>query len=395
MEFADSIQETSANHDKWVEIDISAVAHNLEQVRERLQADVRLIAVLKADAYGHGAVGTAVLMERHGVDFFAVSHLAEALELREAGIKGEILLFLPLHQLEHIRCAAAAGLVLSIGSRQDWEALQLATYDDDPGLRLHLQVDTGLGRFGFLNHDELILVANSIKESRHRLSGMYTHMADAAGNPGYTRQQFERFQNTSQAVAAAGVKIPLHHCANSAVLLNYPEMQLDAVRIGTLLSGQLPVGIADTSLSLIDPFRFKSRIIALRRLASGSYLGYYRTYRLKRDAYLAVIPVGYRDGLLLEVANRPGSWLDLLKTMVRPLLQRWGWGRFQPAILWRGQHFPLRGKIFMQMALIEFPLSSEVSIGDVVEVPVRKVLVSPELPRIYVTAAGSRTTVAE
>lgn len=376
--------ESEAQPDKWIAIDLDAVDQNLIQVQSRLQSTVQLIAVLKANAYGHGAVGIATRLARHGVNYFAVSHLDEALELRNSGIEGDILLFMPLGQPELIRAAAAAGLSLSLGCREDWQAVQAAgDVAEIPPLKLQLQVDTGLGRFGFLDDSELLSTAQEIVASQHQWTGIYTHMADAAGNAAYTRQQFARFQAALNYLERAGLPLPLRHCGNSAVLLNYPEMQLDAVRIGSLLSGQHPVGAFAHPLNLRDPFHFQCRIIALRRLTAGSYLGYYRSYRLRRDALIAVIPVGYRDGLLLEVANPPRGWLDLLKTMLRPLLYKMGWGRFQHQVLYQGQGFPLRGKVFMQMALIEFPLQAEVKLGDMVEVPVRKVLAPLELPRIY------------
>lgn len=383
-------------YDKWIEIDTAAVEQNLAAVRSRLHEGVRLMAVLKANAYGHGAVGMARLLAERGVDIFAVSHLREALELRAAEVQGDILLFLPLAAPEDIRSAAEHGLSVSVGCAEDIAALEAALTAELPPLKVHLQVDTGLGRFGFLNQHDLPKIAQAVRDdARLELTGIYTHMADAGNDPAYTRKQYETFTLALAALAIADIHIPLRHCANSATLLNHPAMQLDAVRVGTLLCGQHPVGDFAMPLDLQDPFHFKTRLIALRRLPKGSYLGYYRTYRLKREALVGVIPVGYRDGLLLEVANPPLGAIDLLKTMLRPLLYRLGAGRFRHTVRCRGQEWPLVGKVFMQMALIEFPAAAAVKLGDEVEVPVRKVLAPPELPRVYRAADFLSTSFGE
>ncbi|MDO4539810.1 MAG: alanine racemase [Syntrophomonadaceae bacterium] len=374
----------SAGYDKWIEVDAAAVAHNYRQVATRLQAGVKLIAVLKADAYGQGAVEMARLLAEGGTDFFAVTHLEEALKLRRGGIDGDILLFLPLRRREDVRVAAEQRLTVSVGSTEDIEALAAAGEEELPALKVHLQVDTGLGRFGFLDQETLLTSSVRLRVQGFDLEGIYTHMADAAGDAAYTRRQFARFMELTQALDNIGIELKYRHCANSAAMLNYPEMQLDAVRVGTLLSGQHPVGSFSPPLDLREPFRFMSRIISLHRLPQGSYLGYYKTHRLRRDALIGVIPVGYRDGLLLEVANPPAGAVDLIKTMLRPLLYRLGRGRFRHTVKCQGQEWPLRGKVFMQTALIEFPPDAPIRLGDEVEVPMRKVLSAAGVPHVYV-----------
>jgi alanine racemase len=165
-------------------------------------------------------------------------------------------------------------------------------------------------------------------------------------------------------------------------------MHLDAVRIGTLLSGQHPVGNFPKRLQLQDPYTFKSRIISVRTLPRGSFLGYYRTFKLKSTAQIAVIPVGFHDGLALEVANKPVGFIDMLRKLAKIILGYLNWSRLDLNIKVRGQEYPVRGKVFMQMALLEIPTGVEVRVGDEVEIPVRKTLASISVTRIYLT--GSR-----
>jgi alanine racemase len=245
-------------------------------------------------------------------------------------------------------------------------------------------METGLSRFG-LPEDELVEVVRQLNgNSNILIEGIYTHMADAS-NQAFTEKQFAIFYRGLQRLEDNQINIKIRHCANSSVFLKYPHMHLDAVRIGTLLSGQYPAGKFDKLLQLEDPYHFKSKIIAIKNLPAGSFLGYKRTYRLKGNAQIAVVPVGYSDGLALEVANSPESWFDLLKKIIKMILAYLNWGRFTLYANIKGRLYPVRGKVFMQMALIEIPPEIEVEIGDEVELPVRKTLTAADIARVFVS----------
>lgn len=371
-----------ASYDKWIEIDLDAVKHNLQAVKEKLGEEVRLIAVVKADAYGHGAPAVAQFLYGNGVDFFAVSYLNEALRLRKAGIRGSILLFCPLICLEDMMEALENNLVVSITSPYEALLVKEAASRLNRMARVHLKIETGLGRFG-LNEDEAVEVCRSLRENPGiYIEGVYTHMAHAL-NKKYTEKQFKHFQKIVSGLEKEGFNIPLKHCANSAVFLLYPHMHLNAVRIGTLLSGQYPLGNFKAGFSLKDPYRFKARVISVRTREKGSYLGYFRTYRLKRESKIAVIPVGFVDGLALEIANPPLNWLDFLKIQVKRFLAYLNVKGFNLQVKIKGRLYPVRGKVFMQMALVELPPDADIKVGDEVEVPVRKTLARPDVPRLY------------
>jgi alanine racemase len=369
--------------DKWVEINLDAIEKNLRTVRSLLADKTRLIAVVKADAYGHGAVATAQLLREKGVEYFAVSFFREAMQLRQAGITESILVFSPIISEYELREAIKNNLTITIASPYDWQMLDSICSSVDAEIKIHLKVDTGLGRFGLREKEILTLIPEIRKKSQIIIEGIYTHMAAAASSPAYTRRQFASFMHILENLEEVGLQIPLRHCANSAVLLKYPQMQLDAVRVGTLLSGQAPVGTTQADLVLEDPYTFKTRIISLRKLEKGSYLAYYRSYRLKKAAQIAVIPVGFIDGLALQVGNKPSGWLDLLKTVVKLILFYGNVARFGHQGSIKGTKYPVRGKVFMQMALLEIPVDREVKIGEEVEVPIRKTLTSPDITRFY------------
>jgi len=369
--------------DKWIEINLDAIENNLHAIKTRLAEGVRLIAVIKADAYGHGSIATAQLLRELGVTCFAVSFFQEAMQLRQAGVTDSILVFSPIVSTEELKDAIQNNLTITVASPYDWQLLNQASALLDERVRVHLKVDTGLGRFGLREKEIMELLPEIKRNQRINIEGIYTHMAAAAASVSYTRRQFDDFLHLIDKLEQAGLRVPLRHCANSAVLLKYPQMQMDAVRVGTLLSGQIPVGVAATGLQLEDPYAFKTRIISLRQHNKGDYLAYYRSYRLKKAAKIAVIPVGFRDGLALQVGNKPSGWLDLIKTAVKLILNYLNITRFGQQVSIKGKNYPVRGKVFMQMALVEIPLDQEVGIGDEVVVPVRKTLADPAVARIY------------
>lgn len=368
---------------KWIEIDASAIKENLQKIQEHLDEGVRLIAVIKANAYGHGGPEVARILYQNGVDYFAVSYLEEALEIRETGIKASIMLFSPLIDEKQVKAAVENNITLAITSRYDANLVDKVSSQLRNRVKVHLKVDTGLGRFG-INEDELLDICNNLLANPYiYIEGIFTHMAEA-NNEKYTYKQFNHFLKIIEMLEANNIKIPVKHCANSTVFLKYKNMHLDAVRIGTLLSGQFPVGNIPKPFTLSDPFTFKTKVLEVRTLKKGSYLGYFRTYRLKRDAKVAVIPVGFNDGLALEVANPPAGFMDLLKILLRTLLRYFNFSRFNTYVKIRGKFYPIRGKVFMQMALVELPVNSDVKVGDVVEVPMRKTLVSKDIKRFYI-----------
>lgn len=367
--------------DKWVEIDVNAIINNLLAVRSLLQEKTRLIAVIKANAYGHGAVETARILDQNGVDFFAVSFLSEAMQLRKAGISSNILVFSPMIMEHELKEAVNQHLTISVTSPYDWNMLKHLGWGLKTNIRVHLKLETGLGRFGLSAEEASTIIREIERYENITVEGIYTHMADAATNPAYTQKQFKLFMHAVDLLEAQGFHIPLKHCANSAAFLKYPYMHMDGVRVGTLISGQFPAGIFDERIELKDPFVFKTRVISLRQLEKGSYLGYYRSYRLKRAAQVAVLPVGFSDGLNLEIANKAAGFLDLLKAIARPVLIYLDVPRLRVAI--HGVDYPVRAKVFMQMALVEIPPGVEIQVGDEVVAPIRKTLASPSLLRLY------------
>ncbi len=370
----------------WIEIDIGAVLHNLSAICRQLQSQTALMAVMKNNAYGHGLVEMARLLAGYGVSHWAVSTLKDGLALRLAGISGEILVLTPVNPAEEIQAAIRHGITLSAASLTDVEQLCQAAEDLSQAVAVHLKIDTGLCRFGFDRQEELRLAAALVQGCPFlHVTGTYTHMADPTDSR-FTWQQFRNFLSAAALLRQTGLSPGRLHCASSKVLLRYPDMQLDMVRLGTLLWGQYPAGTSrrvQIHLQIQDSWRCKGQVLAVRELPAGSTLGYGRTWRLRRPSRVAVIGVGWRDGLAAYSHHPREKWPVYIKRLLRQTLCQLGVPYFQPSVRIAGKLCPLRGKLFMEAALAELPPGLEVSPGDEAEIPLLRSLIPPDTPRVY------------
>jgi alanine racemase len=226
--------------DLWIEVDLDAVKHNYRQIKSKLSAGCKLMAVVKGDAYGLGAVQVAKALEEADCDAFAVTHVQEALLLREEGIQGEILVLGPSGP-EDWPEAIAKKISLTV-SRPDWlDGLNRAAGRQGVKAGIHLKLETGMGRTG-LTGDMLADVALTLKESPYlEVLGVYTHLARGAQrDTAYTRNQHAAFIEYIRLLTESGIDIPRKHICNSAGLLDFPEYHYDLVRSGTLLAGHFP-----------------------------------------------------------------------------------------------------------------------------------------------------------
>ncbi|MGI6551208.1 MAG: alanine racemase [Syntrophomonadales bacterium] len=373
--------EWTPNVDKWIEVDIDAISHNLQEIRRKMQAGTRLMAVVKANAYGLGAVSVTRELIKLGVDLFGVTFLSEAMQLRDNGVNEDILVFSPL-LYEDYKTAIQNDLSVTVGSAGDLDLVVKAAEQVGKKARIHIKVDTGLGRFGLAVGETLPVAREAHACEVIILEGIFTHFAEATEDS-YTIRQFESFRSLLEDLEQQGITIPLRHCCGSSAFLRHPHMHLDVVRIGTILYGQFPAGKNIPDVSLKECYHFKARITAIRHFNKGSYLGYYRTYRLPKDSRVAVIPVGLVDGFGVEAMPKPSGWIDLLKMGVKLAASFLNLNRTTLAAVIKKQRIYIRGKTFMQFCLAEVPSGLEIQAGDVLELPVKRTLASLAVPRFY------------
>jgi alanine racemase len=296
----------------WVEVDLDALRHNVAAIRRRI-GRARLMAVLKADAYGHGLAPVASELMRCGVDAFAVATLGEALTLRQLGGTGwPILLFgsaLPF-EVEKIVEQDITPTISTLEEAQMFEAAAAARQRRIP---VHIEIDTGMGRVGFW-HEQAASAIRQIAALPHlRIEALYTHFPSADEDLEETRRQLELFLRCSReaSLGAAGADSPsplLRHAANSAALLNLPESHLDMVRPGLLLYGIVPSAAAASTIQPFNEFRpvlaFKARVAHVKEVAAGRTISYGQTFRADRPMSIATVAAGYADGFSRHLSNK-------------------------------------------------------------------------------------------
>lgn len=326
----------------WIELDPEHLAHNVEVLKELMPEGCRMMAVVKTEAYGHGAFAIASHLERMGVDAFAAATIDEGIRLRKYGIRGEILV---------------------LGYTSPSRARELKKYDitqtlidftyaaalnrQGHGVKCHIKIDTGMHRLGIACED--VERVEKIFSMKHlKITGIYTHLCCAdSQNPGdeaFTRGQIEGFYDLLEELKAAGIAVPPTHIQSSYGLLNYPELSCDYVRIGIALYGVLSLpGETVTEPELWPVLALKSRVVLMRSVARGESVGYGRTFTAVRDSRIAILPIGYGDGLPRNLSGQSGVWI-------------------------RGQYAPVAGRICMDQLAVDVTELEGVSLGDVATV---------------------------
>ena len=366
----------------WAEIDLDAIEHNVKAIRAALPEGTRFLGVVKADSYGHGSVRVAQRLESCGADYLAVACLDEALTLRHAGVTLPILIlgatdakFAPVMAVESITPEVECeekGLALSAALREGQT------------LRVHIKLDTGMGRIGFPADDPAALeaAARVVQLPNLVAEGCFTHFAvsDVPGGEDYTRAQYARFSHGADEIERlSGKKFAIRHCANSGATLSYREYAENMVRPGLLTYGYYPDKVTG-GIELHPAMTLRSRVAAVTHHKKGDAISYGGTWVAERDCTLAVLPIGYADGL-----HRCLS------------------GKLE--VLLHGQRVRQVGRICMDVCMLDVTDLENVQVGDVATVfgsdgenvlPIEEVAekagtisyeiccaVSPRVPRVY------------
>jgi alanine racemase len=280
-----------------VEIDLDAIRHNVGAVRA-LVAPAAVMAVVKADAYGHGAVPVAQAAVAAGAAALGVALVEEGVELRDAGVDAPILV-LSEPRSEAAGEVVARGLTPVVYTEAGIDALAKAVADRGAGpLDVHLKVDTGMHRVGAHASDAVALARRVADHGELRLAGVCTHfaVADEPGDP-YTAEQLARFATVRADLAATGVEPHLVHAANSAAAIGFPAARFDLVRVGIAIYGVTPAPGVGVDLGLRPALALRSAVSHVKRLRAGDRVSYGLRYALERDATVATVPIGYADGV--------------------------------------------------------------------------------------------------
>jgi Alr-MurF fusion protein len=326
----------------WLEVDLSAIGGNTRLIKARVGERVRVLVSLKADAYGHGALGVARTVLRNGADWLGVATVSEAAPVRAAGVSAPILVFgyvAPWQAREAIRLDLRAT-VYEIESAR---ALAQAAADLRGRARVHVKVDTGMGRLGLRAErvSDVVEFVRTLRSLPHlEVEGLFTQIATAdSADPAYALRQIERFEAVLGALAAAGLRPPLVHAANSAAIFAFPQAHYAMVRPGIAIYGLPPAEDVPLPPGFRPALAFKTQVAQVKNVPEGEGISYGATYVTTAPTRVATLPVGYADGFRRGPRN---------------------WGE----VLIRGQRAPLLGRVTMDQCMVDVTHIPQVRIGD-------------------------------
>jgi alanine racemase len=326
----------------WVEIDLAALAHNVRQVKRLLSAKTQLMAVVKADAYGHGAVTVAQTVLQHGATWLGVATIGEGIELRKAGIDAPILILGAIHSPEQIRAIAHFSLQPTLVSPQQALAFEDTLSSLNQSACVHVKLDTGMSRLG-MPWQQGVEFIRLVERCRHlRIASIYSHLATADDpDPTVMERQQQRFEQAIANLRSAGIAIPRLHLANSAAALTDPSLHYDMVRVGLGIYGLYPAPHLHSAIDLQPVLQVKARVTQVKIISPGTGVSYGHQFIADREMLLAVVGIGYADGVPRNLSKK-------LKVSIR------------------GQMIPQVGAITMDQLMLDASAIPDLQVGEVV-----------------------------
>ena len=320
-------------------IDLGAIEHNYFKIREMVPSDTRILAVVKADAYGHGAIEVSKTLEALGCDMLGVALCEEGMELRNAGIRLPIVVLSGVYkgQLEAVVEYSLTPVLFDIELAHDLNntALQL-----NKKIKVHIKIDTGMGRLGLLEHEIPAFFDKLRKLHNIELEGVLSHFAEAdEEDKGFSEEQIRRFREAIGKIESSGTNIPMKHMANSAGIVSLPSSWFNLVRPGIMLYGSYPAEDFKSKIDLLPAMNLSTRIEHLKSVPKGFSVSYGRTFVTNRRSLIATIPIGYGDGYLRSFSGKAD-------------------------VLVKGKRAPVIGRVCMDLTMVDVTDIPDVKVGD-------------------------------
>jgi len=369
-----------------VEIDLKAIAHNIQAIRKKVGGTVKIMAVIKADGYGHGATEVAKVALQSGANYLGVAIPEEGIELRLSGIKAPVLI-LGLTPPEKVQEVVKYNLTATLSTTELAEALSAEAQKLGQVAKVHIKIDTGMSRIGVPPEDAVNFVKQILQLKAIEIEGIFTHfsVSDSISNAEdktFTELQIDKFKQVVARLEENGIQIPVKHAANSAGVLNFPSSYFDMVRPGIIIYGLYYSSGVAVAENLQPAMTFKTAIIHLKTVAPETSISYGRTFTTEKESIIATLPVGYADGYNRLLSNKG-------------------------EVLIKGTRAPIVGRVCMDMTMIDVSHVPEVKIGDEVvlfgkqgnaEIPMDEIAdktntivnevacsIGKRVPRIYLT----------
>ncbi len=335
----------------WAEVDIDAIKHNFDEIRKTVNPKSKIMCVIKADAYGHGAVFLGKLYEKMGADCFAVSNIEEAMQLRENGIRLPVLI-LGFTPASMAKVLADHHISQAVFSEEYAAELSQAASLDNVKVNIHIKLDTGMSRIGFMyqdirrDEDSLAQIRRVCALPHLVTEGIFTHFAvsdEAEDGKEATERQLHNFSHAVESLQQSGISFRLIHCSNSGAIIDYPQAHFDCVRAGIILYGLSPSGKLENRLNLHPAMQIKSVVAQVKTIDANTPVSYGGTFVSEKPMKIATVPIGYADGYTRSLGNR--AFMTI-----------------------KGKKAPLIGRVCMDQLMLDVSDIDDVKSGDEVTV---------------------------
>ena len=367
---------------KTLVVETQKLKHNLKIVREIIKKnnkETKIIAVIKGNGYGLGLVKYAQFLADNGIDFFAVATVEEAIKLRENGIKQDILMMSSTSVKEDIEKLIKNDIILTIGSKEAGQAVDEIAKHMNQKVRVHIKIDTGFGRYGFI-YTKKEYIVKKIKEWKNiEIEGMFSHFSLAFyGNGQEVREQYDRFIKCAEELKKNGIEPKMLHICNSSAFLRFPDMHLNSVRIGSVLLGRL---------SIKNEWGFKkvgyltSNVAEIKTLPAKYNIGYSNSYITKKETKVAIVPCGYADGFNVKVDRDMFRLIDKLRYIVRDIKD--AFKKQEIYVIIDDEKCKVLGRLGMFHVSVDIT-GKDVGINDEVKFEVSPMLVDSNIDRDYI-----------
>ena len=338
---------------------------------------LKIIAVVKGNGYGLGLVEYTKFLIDQGITFFAVATIEEAIELREAGIKEEILMLSSTAIKKEVEILVKNNIILTIGSKEDVAIIEKIGEEQKKNIRVHLKIDTGFGRYGFVyeNRDEIIEI---LKNAKHiKIEGTFSHFSVSFYSDTYTKIQFDRFMDTIEVLQMNEIKTGMLHICNSSAFLKFPNMHLNAVRIGSAFLGRLSF---QNAIGLKKIGHIEAQITEIKELPKGFNVGYSNIYKTPKKMKVAIISCGYMNGINVKNENDMFRTIDKMRNFVQSIKAFTKKQAIYVKI--NGSNCEVLGRVGTYHVVCDIG-QKNIKIGDTAIFPVNTKFVDPKLRREY------------
>lgn len=375
---------------KVLEISKDNLRHNINLIKNKIEKEspnVKIYAVVKANGVGFGLIEYTKFLIENGINSIAVARFEEAINLRQAEVKEEILMLTPSVDKKELKLLVQSDITLTIGSLEELKILKdvIESLKEENNkktelkkVKVHIKIDTGFGRYGFLYSDlvSILSVFKSVDENIE-IEGLYTHFSETKDEK-WTNLQYNRFIEVVEFLKKNGYEPKYLHCCASSAFMKYPKMRLNAVRLGSVFQGRTLM----KNTGLIKIGKFKTSIIEIKTLPEGYNISYGKTYKTKKETKVAVIPVGYMDGLNQGNKRDNFKFSNNIIAILMEIKKLFKDNRLEAKI--NGKTYKIIGRLGMYHAIIDITDSEDIKIDDIVSLDITPLQTNDEIRREYI-----------